>query len=179
MCSPGPGARRAVRPRGIGVLVLVLVAGLLVLTWSAVRTVRAAPARAPDFHLPLLNGGTVALADFRGRPLILMFWAPWCPTCNADVRGWQRAYGEAKARGVAMLGVGLLDNRQACAAFIRTYHLSFPNAYDADGRVAKAYGFTYQPYWAVISRTGMVLRTGYIPGGETELRRTIDVLAAQ
>jgi peroxiredoxin len=90
--------------------------------------------------LPLLSGGTVGLADFRGRPLILLFWAPWCPTCNADVRGRQRASGEAKAGGVAMLGVGLLDNRQACAAFVSAHHLSFPNAYDADGRAARAYG---------------------------------------
>lgn len=179
MRTPFPGARGGARGRGTGVLVLVLVAGLAALAWPAVRTVRAAPARAPDFHLPLLSGGTVGLADFKGRPLILLFWAPWCPTCNADVRGWQRAYAEAKARGVALLGVGLLDNRQACAAFVSAYHLSFPNAYDADGRAARAYGFTYQPYWAVISRTGMVLRTGYISGGETELRRTIEVLAAQ
>jgi peroxiredoxin len=37
----------------------------------------AAPARAPEFHLPLLSGGTISLADFKGRPLILLFWAPW------------------------------------------------------------------------------------------------------
>jgi peroxiredoxin len=78
-----------------------------------------------------------------------------------------------------MLGIGLLDNREACAGFVRRYHLSFPNAYDGDERVARAYGFTYQPYWAVISRTGMVVRAGYGPEGETELRRTIESLAAR
>lgn len=88
-------------------------------------------------------------------------------------------YGEAKARGVAILGVGLLDNRQACAGFVRDHHLSFPNAYDGDERVAKAYGFTYQPYWAVISRTGTLVRAGYGPEGQTELRQTIEALAAR
>lgn len=90
---------------------------------------------------------------------------------------WERAYSEAKVKGVGMLGIGLLDNRQACQAFVRRHHLSFPNAYDGDERVAKAYGFTYQPYWAVISRTGTLVRSGYGPEGETELRRTIDALA--
>jgi peroxiredoxin len=88
-------------------------------------------------------------------------------------------YGEAEAKGVGLLGIGLLDNAQACVGFVRRHHLTFPNAYDDGGRVAKAYGFTYQPYWAVISRAGRVMRAGYGPEGETELRRTIEVLAGQ
>jgi len=76
-----------------------------------------------------------------------------------------------------MLGIGLLDKRDACARFVAHYHLSFPNAYDGDGRVAKAVGFTYQPYWAVIARGGQLVRRGYGPSGETELRRTIETLA--
>jgi peroxiredoxin len=76
-----------------------------------------------------------------------------------------------------MLGIGLLDTRQACQGFVTRHHLSFPNAYDGDERVAKAYGFTYQPYWAVISRTGVVVRSGYGPASEAELRTTIETLA--
>ena len=76
-----------------------------------------------------------------------------------------------------MIGIGLLDNRQVCQGFVTRYHLSFPNAYDGDARVAKAYGFTYQPYWAVISRTGMLVRSGYGPASEAELRTTIARLA--
>jgi len=78
---------------------------------------------------------------------------------------------------VALLGIGLLDDRQACQEFVTRHHLSFPNAYDGDERVAKAYGFTYQPYWAVISRTGVVVRSGYGPASEAELRTTIETLA--
>jgi peroxiredoxin len=88
-------------------------------------------------------------------------------------------YGEARRKGVALLGIGLLDTRPACAGFVSRYHLSYPNAYDGDGRVAKAYGFTYQPFWAVISRSGVLERAGYGPEGETELRRTIDALAVR
>jgi peroxiredoxin len=76
-----------------------------------------------------------------------------------------------------MVGIGLLDRAEACRKFVARYHLSFPNAYDGDERVAKAYGFTYQPYWAVISRTGDLVRRGYGPADEAELRRTIAALA--
>lgn len=78
-----------------------------------------------------------------------------------------------------MIGIGLLDTRRACEGFVRRYHLSFPNAYDGDERVAKAYGFPYQPYWAVISRTGTLMRTGYGPPSEADPVRTIDTLARQ
>ncbi len=142
-------------------------------------SLRAAQAavRAPDFRLPLLGGGTTGLGAYKGTPVILLFWAPWCPTCNGEAPGWERAYGEAKAKGVAVLGIGLLDGREACRGFVTRYHLTFPNAYDADGRVAKAYGFTYQPYWAVISRAGVLVRHEYGPTSQAELRTTIDMLA--
>ena len=56
---------------GIGALVAGIVAS------TAVGPVQAAPVRAPDFHLPLLGGGTVSLSTFKGQPVILLFWAPW------------------------------------------------------------------------------------------------------
>lgn len=47
--------------------------------------------------------------------------------------------------------------------------LTFPNGYDGDGKIARAYGFTYQPFWAVIARDGTLLRAGYGPSSEEEL----------
>jgi peroxiredoxin len=68
-----------------------------------------------------------------------------------------------------LVGIGLLDKREAVEAFVRRHHLSFPNGYDRDGKVAKLYGFTYQPYWAVIGRDGHLVKTGYGPAGEEDL----------
>jgi cytochrome oxidase Cu insertion factor (SCO1/SenC/PrrC family) len=59
-------------------LVCVVVATLAAHGGPATQTVPAAAAhRAPDFHLPLLGGGTISLANFKGKPLVLLFWAPW------------------------------------------------------------------------------------------------------
>jgi|GEM_PF-7069308 len=44
---------------------------------ARLAAVQAAPVRAPDFRLPLLGGGTVSLSSFKGKPAILLFWAPW------------------------------------------------------------------------------------------------------
>lgn len=82
---------------------------------------------------------------------------------------WERVYQQWKGRGVEFVGIGLLDSREAARGFVQKHRLTFPNGYDGDGRIAKLYGFTYQPWWAVIDRTHLLLRAGYGPAGEAEL----------
>jgi peroxiredoxin len=78
-------------------------------------------------------------------------------------------YEQWTPTGVKFVGIGLLDKREACRAFVERHHLSFPNGYDGDGKIAKAYGFTSQPYWAVIDRDGRLVRAGFGPPGEDAL----------
>lgn len=88
-------------------------------------------------------------------------------------------YNQWKQSGVKLVGIGLLDKKEAVAAFVQRHHLSFPNGYDRNGKVAKLYGFTYQPYWAVIDRDGRLVKAGYGPAGEEDLVATIRRLAAR
>lgn len=98
-------------------------------------------------------------------------------TCNRDAPVWERVYREWKGKGVEFVGIGLLDTREASRAFVQRHGLTFPNGYDGDGRIAKLYGFTYQPWWAVIAKDGTLQRTGFGPSGEEELVSTIRALA--
>ena len=77
------------------------------------------------------------------------------------------------------VGIGLLDSREKSREFVQRHALTFPNGFDGDGRIAKAYGFTYQPWWAAITKDGMVIRTGHGPSGEDELTSTIRMLVAR
>ncbi len=86
-------------------------------------------------------------------------------------------YEQWKGHGVQLIGVGLLDSKSAVEAFVRRYHLTFPNGYDPDERVARALGFTVQPFWAVIGKDGTLLRVGYGPSNEAELVATIQDLS--
>jgi peroxiredoxin len=92
---------------------------------------------------------------------------------------WERTYQAWKGKGIEFLGVGLLDGKEAVAGFVQKHGLTFANGYDGAGRVAKLYGFTYQPFWAVIDRQGMLLRASYGPSGEQELRSTIRMLTGR
>jgi peroxiredoxin len=77
------------------------------------------------------------------------------------------------------VGIGLLDTREACQVFVRRHGLTFPNGYDGEGKIAKLYGFSYQPWWAVIAKDGTLQRTGFGPSGEKELVSTIKTLVRQ
>jgi hypothetical protein len=90
---------------------------------------------------------------------------------------WERVYTAWKTRGVQFVGVGLLAPKPEAEAFVRRHVLTFPNGYDAGGRVAKLYGFSYQPYWAVVGKDGALIKAGYGPTGEEDLVSTLRRLA--
>ena len=92
--------------------------------------------------------------------------------------GWSSVYEQTKQTGVKIIGIGMMDTRQACQAFVRRYGLTFPNALDPDGDVARLYEFSYQPYWAVIARGGRLLRAGFL-ANEGDLAAMIKTLVGQ
>lgn len=77
------------------------------------------------------------------------------------------------------VGIGLLDSRERSAAFVQRHDLTFPNGYDGDGKIAKLYGFTYQPYWAQVSKEGLLLSAGFGPSSEAELVAALRLLTGR
>ncbi len=62
---------------------------------------------APDFELPDVNGKKVRLSDFKGKIIILDFWATWCPPCRAEIPGFVELYKKYKDKGVEIIGISL------------------------------------------------------------------------
>jgi peroxiredoxin len=114
-------------------------------------------ARAPDFKLPDQDGQPVSLADFRGRPLLLVFYpADFSPVCTDQLSVYQEALGEFDSRGVDLLGISV-DGAFCHKAFQN--HLSLTIRLLADfhpkGEVARAYGLWSEEYG--VSGRGLVL----------------------
>jgi cytochrome c biogenesis protein CcmG/thiol:disulfide interchange protein DsbE len=115
-------------------------------------------ALAPDFELATLDGGSIRLADLRGKVVLLNFWATWCPPCKAempDLDALHRAYGETQ--GLVVLGVNLQEPVDTVAPFVRDRNLSFPILLDTDGRVTSDL-FHVRP----LPTTFIIDRQGYI-----------------
>ncbi len=95
--------------------------------------------KAPDFTLPGIGKTTVRLSDYKGKVIILDFWATWCPPCRAEIPGFiklQEKYGDR----LQIIGVSVDQNGPAAVEpFARKYGINYPIAY-ADGRVVQAYG---------------------------------------
>lgn len=92
---------------------------------------------------------------------------------------WERVYKQWKGKGVEFVGIGLLDTKERTQSFVERHKLTFPNGYDADGRIARSYGFTYQPYWAVVDRDGRLERSGFGPRGEEDLVSVVRTLSGR
>lgn len=89
---------------------------------------------APAFSLRTFDAETVSLEGFRGKVLVLSFWASWCyPACYEEAPVLERGWGGYRARNVVVVGVDIQDKAEAARKFIAAFGLTFPNAQDLTG----------------------------------------------
>lgn len=164
--------------RMFGVLALAAFCALLVyglVARSPDRTIDDALARqeaalAPGFALQVLLSGTpgslapawqkaaadgiVDLEELRGTPIVLNFWASWCPPCRDEAPALQRGWREARQKGVLFVGLDTQDAREDASDFIKQFGQDFPHVRDGTRDSARAWGTTGLPETFFISRSG-------------------------
>jgi peroxiredoxin len=123
---------------------------------TEVPTAAAPQAMAPDFGLEDLAGRTVRLSQLRGKPVLLNFWATWCPPCRAEIPALQAAhehYGDA----AVILGIDIRETAAQVLEFAPRYGLTYPILLDQDGKVSESlYGVQGVPTSLVIGADGIV-----------------------
>jgi thiol-disulfide isomerase/thioredoxin len=114
---------------------------------------------APDFTVYDADGNKVRLSDFRGKPVVLNFWASWCYYCKQEMPEFDRVYKEEKDQ-VQFLFVDWTDGRQETQekgeAFLKSSGYSFPAYYDLDQDAVSAYGLSGIPATVFIRADGTV-----------------------
>jgi cytochrome c biogenesis protein CcmG/thiol:disulfide interchange protein DsbE len=163
----------------VGLAVLLLLALLI---WGLGRrsagTVGNAPVQtrpAPAFSLPLFDGGTFDLADARGKPIVINFWASWCVPCEEEALTLERA-SRAYAGRVVFIGVDVQDTEANARAFLRKFGVSYPNGRDASGEIAVEYGMSGVPESYFVDRDGRVVRKWQGPLDDARLRGFLEEL---
>ncbi len=121
---------------------------------------------APDFTLQTLDGESVSLSDYRGKLVMINFWASWCPPCNSEMPDLQRYYEQHQDDDFIILGVNYQDTPDKVQAFVEKYGVTFPILLDSDGRVANLFGVQGLPTSFFVDKEGNVL--GYQPGPVTK-----------
>ena len=113
--------------------------------------------KAPDFVLKEPGTGKlVKLSDFRGKPVVLNFWATWCSPCRQEMPEFQETHERRGATDVTFLGVNFRESDDAVLFFQKQLGLTFPVVLDRQGSVAQHYGVDGFPATFFIDRDGIV-----------------------
>lgn len=129
---------------------------------------------AEPIELPRLDGeGTISLADLRGRPVVVNFFASWCVPCRNEMPAFQAVSARLGDR-VAFLGVDHQDDRIGGQDLMRETGIRYPAGYDPEGKVARAYGLFGMPTTLFVSPEGTLLETHTGELSEQDLLRAIE-----
>lgn len=155
-------ARQILVVAAVGLLAAIAGYGMARLVHTDPATTTAPPAAGKEFSLPDLAGKPHRLADWRGKLVLLNFWATWCPPCRSEIPGFvrlQRRYGDA---GLQIVGVSV-DNPEAVARFWQEMNINYPLllADDSVYDLMTAYGNRDAglPYSVIIRPDGQIAST--------------------
>ncbi len=111
--------------------------------------------RAPEFSLADLSGKNIHLSDFRGKVVLVNFWASWCPPCKMEIPGFQKIYETYKDKGFTVIGIATDD---VSPSFIKDTGMAYPVAL-ADDKVIRDYGnISGIPASFLVGRDGRLIK---------------------
>ena len=138
---------------------------------------RGERAPAPGLSLPELGGTrTISLDDYRGRVVVLNFWASWCEPCRAESPVLERWHRRMSKRGGTVLGVDMLDVTGDAQDFIAEYKLTYPSMKDRDGHGIETFGVVQYPETFVLDRKGRIAAVQRGPVDDRFMRAKVEPL---
>ncbi|MBI4303934.1 MAG: TlpA family protein disulfide reductase [Chloroflexi bacterium] len=139
------------------VLSIVLLISLLV---AGCAGASGTPARlgekAPDFQLKSLDGSSVSLSGLQGSPVLINFWATWCPPCREEMPYLQKIHDKYSSKGLKMLAIDIGESPDKVKDFLASNNLSLPVLLDSRGSVSGRYSVGAIPTTFLIDKNGII-----------------------
>lgn len=138
--------------------------------------------QAPTLRGSTLDGQTLDLADYRGKIVVLNFWASWCAPCRAESKNLVAVAAATAADGVVFVGVNIKDTRTAAARFDEVNGVTYPSIHDQKGAVLLRFRSLVPqtpPTTLLVDRQGRIAGRFIRPVTETELLGPVQVLARE
>ena len=160
----------------------VLVAALLLailLPTSAIAS--QVGSTAPDFSLSDLTGKPVSLQQFKGKVVLLDFWAPWCDLCREELPKLEALYKQRGKDGFEIIGIGIDTSEPQVTEFLQKAPVTFTISIDKKSNVRRAYNFRTLPTTFIIGRDVVIryVHLGYSNGYLQMYEKEIDELLKQ
>lgn len=127
---------------------------------------------APDFELKDLSNKNVKLSSFKGKNVILNFWASWCPPCREEMPEFQRIYSENNNK-LVIIGVNLQESRENAETFVKKFGITFPILLDPNAQVKDMYNVFTQPVTYFIDSNGKIVDKKFGPLTSEEIDEKI------
>lgn len=142
-------------------LILALVAiGLLLMQGSAKNEFAGNSLEtmepAPSFALALLDGKSFQFHDYKGKPVLINFFASWCLPCREEMPVLEKIVREYQSKGVVFLGIAVDDTEDKMKEFIKRYDVTFPVGLDKTAEIQKAFGLYGIPTTYFIDKRGVI-----------------------
>jgi peroxiredoxin len=131
---------------------------------------------APDFTLTGTDGRQIELQSFRGSPVLLNFWATWCPYCRREREHLKSLYEAFGKHGLVIISVSIDRSRGPFVRFMKRNPAPYLTLHDTGGAVSSMYDIAGLPTTYLIGRDGIIKRkfTGFIPWSEREAMTIIE-----
>lgn len=156
--------------------VLAAVLGLSVFDgWSMGSRVPAVGMPVEDFQLIDLEGKAHSLSQYRGKVVLVNFWATWCKPCTTEMPAMQATYDKLREKGFVVLAINELEDDAKVREHIKQYGHTFPVLMDRDNKVANQFGVFGLPVSVFIDQDGRVQE--YIKGGLLTEQKIEDAVA--
>jgi thiol-disulfide isomerase/thioredoxin len=129
---------------------------------------------APAFEVKSMEGKTINLAALKGKPVLLDFWATWCPPCRRSMPVLEKISIEFKDSDLVILGVDSGEDREVVERFLKKTPFGYPAVLSGESGILESYGVTAYPTFILIGRDGKIIANDVGFSGEDQLRQMID-----
>jgi peroxiredoxin len=135
---------------------------------------------APDFTLPKHPTGELTLSDYRGKVVLINFWASWCAPCRREMPLLESLYRTYGDKGFTLIGVNTDEDRAAANSVLEKTTLSFPIVFDTSLQVSSVYGVEAMPTTLLLNTKGEVVfvNRGFKSGDDEKYKAQIESLLA-
>jgi thiol-disulfide isomerase/thioredoxin len=141
------------------------------------------PVSAPDFSLEDIDGEQQALSDYRGKVIMLNFWATWCPPFRREIPSMESIYQDLGDKGFVVLGVNEFETPDHVFAYTGQLSVfpTFPILFDSDSKVSQLYGVKGLPTTLLLNKQGQVVyrAAGGRDFDHPEVRAIVNALLAE